>query len=117
MVLFLGFFVLVIFFILSMSLATYLIERSQLRAAVNEAVRAGEPFGNGVAECNARFEEFRQSLDLFDGLTAPGAVCTLDTDRDQLVATAGGTFTFWAFTPIPDVSVEVTARAYKDHGL
>ena len=112
--LFLGFFTLVIFFILSMSFATYLFERSQLRAAVNEAVRPGEPFGSGVDECDDRFDEFRQSLDLIDGLDFE---CVIDDDRDQLVATAGGTFQFWAFTPLPDVNVEISARAYKDHGL
>lgn len=113
-VLFLGFIVLVIFMLLGMSLATYLFERSQLRAAVNEAVRAGEPFGNGVAECNDRFDDFRDSLDLINGLTFD---CVLDTDRDQIVASAGGSFSFWSLAPIPDVNVDVSARAYKDHGL
>ena len=36
--------------------------------AVNEAVRAGEPFGLGEAECNKRFDELRDSLEREDAV-------------------------------------------------
>ena len=52
--------VLIMFVFASMSVAMYFFELAHLRAAVNEAVRAGEPFGMGEAECNERFDELRE---------------------------------------------------------
>lgn len=108
--------VLIMFVFLAMSVAMYFFELANLRAAVNEAVRAGEPFGLGEAECNDRFDELRDSLGLIQGLTDSDEVCTLDTDRDQLVASAEGTFSFWTPFPLAEVDVSASARAMKDHG-
>lgn len=108
--------VLTMFMYLAMSVAMYFFELAHLRAAVNEAVRAGEPFGMGEAECNERFDELRDTMGLIEGLTPSGGVCTLDADRDQLVASAEGTFSFWTPFPMASVDVGASARALKDHG-
>ena len=107
---------LIMFVFAAMSVAMYFFELAHLRAAVNEAARAGEPFGMGETECNERFDELRDSLGLIEGLTPSGSVCTLDTDRDQLVVSAEGTFSFWTPFPMAEIDVSANARALKDHG-
>ena len=106
----LAFFMLTFAFMLVLSMSVYLYGRAQLRSAVNEAVRYGQPFGRDTADCQARIAGLESGLGMFNGLTY-----SCDVDDDLMTATATGDFSVWFFGT-PNLTVTESAQALKDHG-
>jgi hypothetical protein len=106
----LAFFMLTFAFMLTLSMSVYLYGRAQLRSAVNEGVRYGQPFGRDTADCEARIAGLESGLGMFNGLTY-----SCDVDNDLMTATATGDFSVWFFGT-PTLTVTESAHALKDHG-
>lgn len=101
-----------IFFVVLVQFVTWQYGRGVVRAALDEAARAGAPAEATVADCETRAADVLG--DLLGGAMGSEVAVTCSETPTQIVAEANVTFRAW-LDPSPDWTFRMTATARKEH--